>query len=264
MSVLVAFVFDKVILTLLELLPAQCCSPGLMLERVSGRTDAAIPRGVSTWSYCPERRPGGASASCLCNWNEPALVDMFLGARALARCALERLFLWLLFLLVHGLARSRCVIRKIQATRRSSVPKVAGTQPPPRHVALVGDTALLEPLIDKLSSRGVEKITIYDPMFDSICLRTDRIRSCTVVRLGRSAATRSYLVRAALNQHMDPVTALAYTDEPELLLTLDGQLHGYPATALRVTHLYRLPDTSARAIDAALCTYRTTERRQGR
>eukprot|EP00166_Cyanidium_caldarium_P006180 ctg_838.g347 len=46
-----------------------------------------------------------------------------------------------------------------------------------------------------------------------------------------------------------------YDDEPDLLLTLDGSLHGYPPTMLRVTHLHHLQNCTRRAVRAALVQY---------
>lgn len=177
----------------------------------------------------------------------------------------RRLLLWALFLLINVIERLRRVVRAARWTGRVVAPQPSAVQSEPSHVALVGAETELKPIIDELVARGVQKVTVYDWENNDVqTMTTCRTGASTIVRLGPENATRRYLVSAALGQCHAAVADTAYKDEPDLLLTLDGHLHGYPATALRVTHLYHLSNVSSRGIDEALSAYMATERRQGR
>ncbi|KAK4537210.1 hypothetical protein CDCA_CDCA11G3235 [Cyanidium caldarium] len=134
----------------------------------------------------------------------------------------------------------------------------------PRHVAVVGTAAAaLDRLSRLLFEAGVQRVTAYDPRrLEASCVRHGRAGQ-TLVWIGAGAHGRAAIPAMARTGGSWHDLGPGYDDEPDLLLTLDGSLHGYPPTMLRVTHLHHLQNCTRRAVRAALVQYVSTERRSG-
>ena len=136
----------------------------------------------------------------------------------------------------------------------------------PRHVAVVGTAAAaaaLERLARLLFEAGVLRVTAYDPRrLEAPCIHHGRAGQ-TLVWIGADAHGRAAIPAMARTGGSWRDLGPGYDDEPDLLLTLDGSLHGYPPTMLRVTHLHHLQNCTRKAVRAALIQYVSTERRHG-
>jgi hypothetical protein len=171
---------------------------------------------------------------------------------------------WIFILLIATLERLRCLGRDLRRRWRTAPLKHTQLQSFPSHVALLGNEAALASITKHLIGRGVQRVTVFDPGKREQRGLLGRASTPARLVLGPADATRRRIVAMTVDQRERISDNRAFYDEPDLLLTLDGHLHGYPATALRVTHLHRLANPSLWAVDEALRLYLTTERRQGR